>query len=310
MRLLSLLRVGVVAGLLAAVLRAADPSANLGQIRAARVIGDVNAVSRANQSVTPLHNDDLLSQGYTVKTGVEASIVLVFSNGAAIRLGADTEVSIDEFLQEPFPGDELAMSKLEKEPTKSSTKLRLTHGELTGHVLSLRAGSTHTINTPVGAAGIRGTTFRHAYRLNPNGNAVFASATEEGDVSFTAIGGQTAAITAALEITGRVRPGRRGGGVQFTTHEITRRSKVIIEHHVNVMRAARARVIFRRVERVVGPTLRRDPLARRETTDDTKDINREEQERVKQDLEKQAKAAKEKVVKPAPVPKTPAKKKS
>src|SRR5476649_95953 len=122
-RPLSLLRLAVVAGLWASALRAADAPLNLGQIKTACVIGDVNAVSRADQSVTPLHNDDLLSQGYTVKTSPDASIVLVFSTGAVVRLAADIELSIDEFLQDPFAGAELDVGKLEAEPTASSTKL-------------------------------------------------------------------------------------------------------------------------------------------------------------------------------------------
>jgi hypothetical protein len=290
------------------VARAADDATamSVGQIKAESVIGDVNAINHDDKSVTPLHNDDVLAQGFTVKTGEDASIVLVFSNGATVRLAANTELSIDEFVQQPFPDDELVLDKLEKEPTKSSTKLRLDHGELVGHVLALRTDSTHIINTPAGAAGIRGTTFRHIARVAPNGAVVFSSATDEGAVGFTAADGQTATISAATEITGRARPLRRG--ITFNSHEITRRSKVVIDHHVKVMRAARARVRFRRAELPPPgsrPTLRRDPASLRETTNDFKNIDREEQDAIKAEQEK-ARAQKAKA---APAPKAPPAKK-
>ena len=290
--------------------RAADAPMSVGQIKAALVIGEVDAVNHDDQSVTPLHNDDLLSQGFTVKTGEDASVVLAFSNGATVRLGANTELSIDEFLQQPFPDDELVLEKLEKEPSVSSTKLKLTHGEIVGHVLALRNGSTHIVNTPVGAAGIRGTTFRHVFRLAPNGAGVFSSATDEGEVGFTATDGQTAPIPAATEITGRMRAARRG--IVFNSHEITRRSKVVIDHHVKVMRTVRARIRFRRADlRAPGarPALRRDVNGLRESTNDFKNIDREEQDAIKAEQEK-ARAQRAPKEKAAPKAAAPAKKKA
>ena len=288
------------------------PAMNFGQIKAVCVIGDVTATNQDDKSVTPLHNDDLLFQNYSVKTATDSSVVLVFSNGATVRLGADTEMSIGEFLQAPFPGEELAVGKLEQEPGPSSTKLRLVHGEIIGRVLRLHDRSSYTVYTPIGAAGIRGTTFRHVYRPVPNGTALFASATDEGEVAFTTNDGQVTPITAGIELSGHTRPPRRGGFAQFGTHDIARRTKVAIDHHVGVMRVVKARVIFRRADtlgsRSAKPLLRRDPLARRETLDDFKQIEREVQDRAKADAEKQARLAraqKEKAAKPAP--KAPAK---
>jgi hypothetical protein len=284
---------------------------NYGQIKAVRVIGNVEAINHTDQSVAPLHNDDLLYQGYSVRTAEDASIVLIFSNGACLRLGHNTELSIDEFLQNPFPEAELAVDKLTKEPSTSSTRLRLARGEIIGQVVKLQPGSSHTISTPVGAAGIRGTAFRHVFQRNAAGNAVFSSATDEGEVLFTSLDGQNTSIGAATEITGRSRVGR-GANVRFTSHEITRRSKVVIDHHVNVIRTARPRVIFRRADgRMTAPgakpVLRRDPAAQRDRDNDFKDIDREEQERVRQDQAKATRIPKEKTTK-TPNTKTPAKK--
>lgn len=278
-----LLRLGLLAALCAAPpLRSAEAVPNYGQIIAARVIGDVDAVNLADHTVTPLHNNDLIFQGYSIRTGPDASIVLVFSNGSTIRLAADTELSVDEFLQDPFAGEELAVEQLTAEPTHSSTKLNLVRGEVVGHVLSLHPGSTHEIQTPVGAAGIRGTVFRHLYRETDDGRVNFSSSTDEGEVEFTPTDGPPTRIKAAMELTSHGRRGRRGGA-PFATHEISRRAKVVIDHHFKVMRASRGRVIFRRadarVARGMKPKLRRDPGAKREKLNDFKDIDREEKER-------------------------------
>ena len=302
-------------GLLSA-LRAEDAAPqNFGQIKAVCVIGDVNAVNQDDKSVTALHNDDLLFQNYTIKTAVDSSVVLVFSNGSTVRLGADTEMSISEFLQAPFSSEEIAVGKLEQEPVPSSTKLRLVRGEIVGRVLKMHGKSSYTVYTPIGAAGIRGTTFRHVYRPVANGSALFASATDEGEVEFTTLDGQVTKIPAAVELSGHTRLPRRGGFAQFGTHDITRRTKVAIDHHVRLMRVQQARVIFRRADargnRDPKPILRRDPLGRRETLDDFKQIEKEVQDREKADAEKQARierARADKAAKPAPAPKNPAKK--
>jgi hypothetical protein len=70
------------------------------------------------------------------------------------------------------------------EPSTSRTKLNLSRGELVGNVKKLNydAGSSFNIQTPVGAAGIRGTTFRIVFRPDGTGKAFFSLTTVEGNV--------------------------------------------------------------------------------------------------------------------------------
>lgn len=271
-----------------------------GQIKAAQVIGEVDAIDDADHSVTPLHNNDSLNHGYTIRTRAQSSIVLVFSNGATVRLGDNTEVDIEQFLQDPFAESELAVEKLTHEPSVSSTRLKLTRGEIVGEVPKLRQGSTHIIDTPVGAAGIRGTTFRHVYRLAPNGAAQFSSACGEGEVTFTESNGKVEPLPAGRELSGHRN---RRGRVQISLHALTRRSLVALEHHVRVMRAVKARVKFLRNNAHPAngkkPTLQRDPEAKKETYNDFNEIDREEQERMRQEEKTAAEP------KPAPAPKPP-----
>lgn len=121
-----------------------------------------------------------------VVTAQGASIVLVFSSGASTQLGSDTDLLIEEFLQDPFAAT-VKVAEMTDEPSPSRTKLMLNKGELVGNVKKLKydQGSTFTVQTPVGAAGIRGTTFRIVFRPNGTGQAFFTLTTATGHVEFT-----------------------------------------------------------------------------------------------------------------------------
>jgi len=156
-----------------------------GRIIAAKVHGTVVATRLADQSKHTLTDNDTVAQHTVITTGKAASVILVFSNGATIDVGAESTLSIDEFLQDPFE-KEVAVASLTAEPTSSVTKLNLSRGELVGNVKHLRQdeGSSFTVNTPVGAAGIRGTTFRIVFRPDLSGKVIFTLSTAEGAVLF------------------------------------------------------------------------------------------------------------------------------
>jgi hypothetical protein len=170
-----------------------------GKITAARVVGAVTMTIKATNVTTTVANQQPISQGSTVSTGKGASVVLVFSNGATINLGTDSVLDIDQFTQEPFPPD-FDFAKSTDEPSVSTTKIKLTHGELVGKVAHLKAGqgSTFTVSTPVGSAGIRGTTFRIVYRPDGNGRAFFSMTTLEGNVEVTLA---TGTVTPPIAVT-------------------------------------------------------------------------------------------------------------
>lgn len=153
-----------------------------GLIMVARASGNVTAVGPNGDTIT-LKKGSEITQGYVVNTGDNSSVILAFSNGATINLAQDSSLSIDEFLQDPF-SDEVSLAELTAEPTTSTTKLHLSRGELVGNVKKLNsdAGSSFEIDTPVGAAGIRGTTFRIVFRPDGTGKAFFSLTTVEGNV--------------------------------------------------------------------------------------------------------------------------------
>jgi hypothetical protein len=152
-----------------------------GQIKAARVTGSVTATKDGN--TINVVNGTELTQGYVVNTDKNSSVVLVFSNGATMNLAQETSLAIDEFTQDPF-ADEISVAQLTAEPSASRTRLNLSRGELVGNVKKLNydAGSSFEVQTPVGAAGIRGTTFRIIFRPDGTGKAFFSLTTLEGNV--------------------------------------------------------------------------------------------------------------------------------
>lgn len=178
-----------------------------GVILARRVIGRVVAVDKQSRAERVLSNDSRVSAADLVRTATEApsSVVLVFSNGMTVQLKHGSELDVDSFMQQPWD-QALDLGKLETEPGTSHTKLNLVKGELIGKVPKLKKGaSTLQIHTPVGVAGIRGTTFRIVLRADPArpGMYLFELNTSEGLVVFegSAPGATPVSIGANQQIT-------------------------------------------------------------------------------------------------------------
>jgi hypothetical protein len=156
-----------------------------GRIVAARVQGRVEAVSKTDGQRRVLHGGDSVTEQTEIVTSAGSNVILVFSNGATVNVAADSTLDIERFDQDPF-STEQRVSTMKQEPGTSTTRLSLTKGELVGKVVHLNVdgGSEFTVKTPIGAAGIRGTTFRVIFRPGPNGSAFFSVATADGRVVY------------------------------------------------------------------------------------------------------------------------------
>jgi hypothetical protein len=188
-----------------------------GKILVAKVSG--KATKTINGAVTNLEKEMDIEQSAKINTvGSDSSVVILFSNGATTRLGGDTELVIDEYLQDPFTA-QIKVKEMDKEPTPSRTKLRLNRGELVGDVKKLRLedNASFTVQTPVGAAGIRGTVFRIVFRPSANGQAFFQLSTASGLVQLSQPGQNTtvtASGTAGVQIP-------QGQGVELMVNVTT-----------------------------------------------------------------------------------------
>ncbi len=205
----------IMLGLLAMFASSASAQQPAGQIQAARVRGEVSVADKATMMFGPLTDGAAITQGSIVRTGKASSVVLVFSNGASLSLGTDSVLDIEQFTQDPFKSAFDAATAT-KEPTTSTTRLHLTRGDLTGKVAKLNTGkgSSFNVETPVGAAGIRGTIFRIVYIPDGNGHATFKLTTLEGRVMVTLATGTVNAtpveVTSGKEVTAEVRVSASG----------------------------------------------------------------------------------------------------
>jgi hypothetical protein len=179
------------------------PTVNRGKVIAASVQGKVEVIDDGSKSSRNLKTKDVISEKHTVKVGEASASTLVFSNGATISLQQKSELVISEFLQDPFSVP-FSVAAESEESTVSTTKLNLSEGEVICKVKKLRIdeGSSLTISTPVGAAGVRGTTFAVTYSPNPDGNGqgTYTLSVTEGEVSMTDANGNVTIITAGREI--------------------------------------------------------------------------------------------------------------
>jgi hypothetical protein len=226
-----------------------------GRIVAAKVKGTVTAVNTADNTKRELSDNDAITQNYVVTTAQNSSVILVFSNGATINLAQDSTLVIEQFLQDPF-STSYAMASATDEPSNSLTKLNLARGELVGNVKHLHKdgpnASEFTVNTPVGAAGIRGTTFRIVFRPDSSGKAFFTLSTAEGVVILTGTSAVTTNVPTGQEVvvTVEVKVDAKTGVVTVTapptvvTQDIPAATQVTIAKAAQEIVTSNTAVIF------------------------------------------------------------------
>ena len=177
----------------------------LGNIRVQEVKGKgVNLVDATGKTFV-LKGGEFLREGVRIVTGPEGSAVLIFENGALIRVNPDTEFAIEKFQQDPFASENLDYSTIENEPSCSITRTGLLKGEIFFDVATLKKNSAYEIVTPVGVAGIRGTGgFVKSTPKNQNQAGSFGLF--EGSATFTSASGQTQSVNQnqAIGISGPV----------------------------------------------------------------------------------------------------------
>jgi hypothetical protein len=208
--------------------------------------------------------------GATLVTGPGAFVNLALSNGALFQIQENSQFTIGEFEQESyqfafnngavlkpqaaknFEGGEAvltqldasaeAWNELEAEPTNSVSRFSLGYGTMVGNSKRLAPGSSMEIITPVGVAGIRGTTWRlTVQRTGPPGSNTFNVRLDvpEGTIQFgnsdgtravTVNQGFTLQANAIVEAAGQVRI------QQLTNNPMTPEAAAALENIVNAVR--------------------------------------------------------------------------
>ena len=150
---------------------------------ATQITGSVSVANGATKA--SLKNNDRVATGSTVTTAEKSSGVLVFSNGVTAQLGPNSELTVKQFLQDPFAAT-VNIAALAEEPSVSKMKLRFVRGEILVHVkhLNHKQGSSFQIESPAGTAEVRGTLFKMETNLTDNDATEFKLTVMEGAVAF------------------------------------------------------------------------------------------------------------------------------
>ncbi len=227
-----------------------------GVIKTAKLSGTVTVVA-ADGTQHAAAEGATITESDTVVTGADSGVVLVFMNGSSVKLGANSRLLVEEFKMDPLDSN-IAVSKLTKEPSVSQTKLNLAYGDMVGDVKHLNKSSTYGIKTPVGAAGIRGTTFRIVFTLGANGAASsFTLSTSEGLVVFTGSDGSTAQAGAGKQVTVTAEVDTSTGKVSSVTSSagnISSENSTAIQSAVsNVIKQAQEQSVFTPAEQTPAP---------------------------------------------------------
>jgi hypothetical protein len=168
----------------------------VGNVRVLSVDGGSATLTDASGRKTQIQPGVFIRQGSKVVTGSGTTVSLLFQNGSSVSVQPGSEFSVDEFVVDPFATDSVNFQKIKNEPSKSVTKISVPQGDIIFEVAKLKKGSTFDIKTPVGTAGIRGTSGRA-------GRGGLALAT--GSASFTQPGGSSQPVTGGQQV------GRTGG---------------------------------------------------------------------------------------------------
>jgi hypothetical protein len=124
-------------------------------------------------------------------------VALVFSNGTTAHVGANSALTIKQFLQDPFAAT-VKLAELDREPTVSKTELVFERGEVVVHLKRLESalGSVFLLHTPAGVAQPRGTLLRMKITPQDATTAEFRLEVMGGAVAFTPKHGPTVQVEA------------------------------------------------------------------------------------------------------------------
>lgn len=110
-------------------------------------------------SINKLGTSQILTEGTRITTESDGEAILLFSNGTSLSVGNNTNFLISGFGQKEFTSSDQSVGSIQDEISPSRIKLDLESGELVVVVKKLDKESSFTIESDLGFAGVRGTSF-------------------------------------------------------------------------------------------------------------------------------------------------------
>lgn len=167
-----------------------------GTVEVVKVVGSVT-----DAKGQPIKAGSFLTEKDEIRTGKGSEAGLLFSNGTRIVVQENSSFGLSKFMQDPFDPAKVDITKAQSEPTKSITEMALNKGTIIGDVAKLNAGSQMSVKTPLGTAGIRGTTFAITVIQNSDGSYRATIQVSDGQIGFRVIDGTTRLVGPGAEAT-------------------------------------------------------------------------------------------------------------
>ncbi len=154
-----------------------------------------------------------IGPGTALATERRSRFELEFPNGMRVRLGAETYVKVDEFLQAPVASTG-AKREDRKEPSTSQAALSLRNGDVFVELreLAIERGSSFSITTDAGVLSARSGSFGLRLERSAKGFALLTLRTTTGSVDFEPIGGRLLTIPEKSERMYAIEPTDGGSG--------------------------------------------------------------------------------------------------
>jgi hypothetical protein len=142
-------------------------------------------------------------------------VTLLFSNGASVQLGSESELEVEEFGQAPVSGT-LKYAELKEEPTFSRTRLRLVQGDARVTVKPLKAtrGSSFTVSLLAGTLRLRDGSAHVMVRMSDLGLGVCNLELLGGAAEFEPAGGKFLPLPAGRKLAFAIEQDKRTGAIK------------------------------------------------------------------------------------------------
>lgn len=124
----------------------AQTSANQGSLRVIDIEGDVSIVNNANNAEINAAEGASFTEGHTIRTGSDSSVILILSNGATLFVGPNSTINIETFSQTLSPESSAEsgrpLNELEHEIGVSNISIQILEGTLYLDTQPMNEGSS------------------------------------------------------------------------------------------------------------------------------------------------------------------------
>lgn len=185
-----------------------------GSMMVTDVVGGATVVAGGAEKALKI--EERLRAEVTFKTERKSALELEFSNGTLLRLGADSEIVVEEFWQQPHsqPGK---IAEWKEEPSPSRGRLRLVRGDFIATVKPLKTarGSSFTVELIAGTLRVTSGVILARVQMTDLGIGLCTLELREGLAEFEPVGGKFAPLPAGKRLALALEVDSASGAVKI-----------------------------------------------------------------------------------------------